>query len=246
MTTAADVIAVARSQLGYVEGVNQYGASNQTKYWADLDPVLQGQPWCAAFVSWVFTKAGKPLPAMGKPYGFSYCPYGEAYAKKNDLWDADGQYQPGDVILYGTNLAEHTGIVVSDDGKTVVTIEGNTSSGEAGSQVNGGGVYLRHRPHGPWVRGVIATSRLLDKPPASPVPNLAPPKYPYELHRGALNKYVGQVQRQLNSRMRPNPHLVADNDYGPATERAVRLWQRQHRLAVDGVVGPVTWKSIFA
>src|SRR5690348_8545821 len=130
MTTAADIIAMARSQLGYVEGVNQYGASNQTKYWGDLDPVLQGNPWCAAFVSWVFTRAGKPLPNMGKPYGFSYCPFGERYARANGLWDEDGLYQPGDVILYGSRLAEHTGIVVSDNGSAIVTIEGNTSSGE--------------------------------------------------------------------------------------------------------------------
>ena len=244
MPTAADVIAVARTQVGYVEK-----PTNITKFWDELDPKLQGNPWCAAFVSWVFKHAGKPLPNMGKDYGFSFCPYAEAYARKNGLWDEDGLYQPGDVILYGTGLASHTGIVVADNGFTITTIEGNTSSGESGSQVNGGGVYLRHRPHGPWVRGVLATSRLLDKPVASPVPRVfrvAPP-FPYELHLGAKNRYVGMVQARLNEAMNPAPKLTVDNDYGPATKAAVTRWQQQHTfLDVDGVVGPATWKSIFA
>lgn len=34
--------------------------------------------------------------------------------------------------------------------------------------------------------------------------------------------------------------VALDGQFGPQTERAVRLWQRANGLVVDGVVGPVT------
>ena len=155
MSTPADVLRVARSQDGYAER-----GSNQTKYWAELDKGLQGNPWCAAYVSWVFLKAGCPLPAMGKSYGYVYVPAAIAYAKAHELWDTSGHYAPGDIVCFGHGA--HTGIIAADDGKTMTVWEGNTSpDGSAGSQVNGGQVALRHRPHSDWVDGVLKTSRWL-------------------------------------------------------------------------------------
>lgn len=36
-----------------------------------------------------------------------------------------------------------------------------------------------------------------------------------------------------------------DGDYGPLTEEAVRAFQRDRGLKVDGVVGPITWAALF-
>lgn len=36
-----------------------------------------------------------------------------------------------------------------------------------------------------------------------------------------------------------------DGDYGPATERRVKVWQSSKGLEADGVVGAVTWKRMF-
>lgn len=37
-----------------------------------------------------------------------------------------------------------------------------------------------------------------------------------------------------------------DGDYGPATEAAVRLFQRGKNITVDGIVGPGTWEALTA
>lgn len=39
---------------------------------------------------------------------------------------------------------------------------------------------------------------------------------------------------------------VVDGDFGAQTDRAVRVFQTQNNLVVDGVVGPKTWAALFA
>jgi len=36
----------------------------------------------------------------------------------------------------------------------------------------------------------------------------------------------------------------ADGSFGPQTKTAVSTWQRRHNLTPDGVVGPMTWRSL--
>lgn len=57
------------------------------------------------------------------------------------------------------------------------------------------------------------------------------------IHRGDRGSNVVKVQRKVGA--------TADGDFGPITERAVRVWQRKHKLLVDGIVGPKTWAHMF-
>jgi putative chitinase len=69
------------------------------------------------------------------------------------------------------------------------------------------------------------------------------------IHPGDHNPQVQSLQ-QLLSRLGyrdPNGHpLAADGDFGRNTEHAVRAFQRDHGLQVDGVAGPATFAVVDA
>jgi len=48
------------------------------------------------------------------------------------------------------------------------------------------------------------------------------------------------LQRELNKQLFPRPNLAEDGIFGPLTQQAVRAFQRQAGIKIDGIVGPVT------
>ena len=133
--TAARLIQVAKSQVGYIEGPKD----NETKYGAYTKANFQ--PWCGSFVMWCANEAGVKVPNT------VYTPGGAAAFKKAGSWiDGDiADPEPGDIAYFdfpsdGVDRISHGGIVIEDneDG-TVWCIEGNTTAdGKKGSQRNGG------------------------------------------------------------------------------------------------------------
>ena len=55
---------------------------------------------------------------------------------------------------------------------------------------------------------------------------------------GSQGPLVAEVQQALG--------VSPDGVFGPQTDAAVRAYQGRARLAVDGIVGPVTWGTLFA
>jgi len=51
---------------------------------------------------------------------------------------------------------------------------------------------------------------------------------------------TGDLTRQIQAKVGVQP----DGNFGPATEAAVREFQRQHNLVPDGIVGPKTWVEL--
>lgn len=133
----ADILKVARSQIGYKEG-----SGNWTKYgqWYGVQ-----SEWCAMFVSWCANQAKIPTSIIPK---LAYVPYEYDFFVKRKQWRAKGSYRPqgGDLIIFGEN--DHIGIVEQVVGNNVITIEGNTSNN--GDVSNGEGVYRRTRPLNYW------------------------------------------------------------------------------------------------
>ena len=62
------------------------------------------------------------------------------------------------------------------------------------------------------------------------------------LRRGANGHPVPTLQRLLNA---PGATLTADGPFGALTDAAVRHFQQGAGLAVDGIVGPITWSHVI-
>jgi hypothetical protein len=97
-----------------------------------------GSPWCAAFVSWVFSEAGLRAPRTA---------WSPALFPESRKVPGSSALRPGLVFgLYYPSVGRiaHCGIVTGLRGDWIVTVEGNTSV--SGTR-EGDGVYkkLRHR-----------------------------------------------------------------------------------------------------
>ena len=138
MTTAGRVLDVARSQIGTVEAAN--GSNPYGKAYG-MDRVA----WCAEFTWWCFQQAGAGALHPKTAYTPTLASYFQARGR------ADRTPRVGDLVLFdwpgdGVDRISHVGLVeaVNADG-TLTTIEGNTTSGAAGDQRMGGGVWRRKR-----------------------------------------------------------------------------------------------------
>lgn len=149
ITEAIDrVINIALAEVGYLEkrtNNNLYdktanaGSNNYTKYWAEIKPSYQKQPWCACFVTWCFVQAfGVELAAkLLKHYPYVYCP------TMSGLFHLNANPKRGDIVIFKRNgTFVHTGIVTSVNGDYFTTVEGNTSGGIS-IVANGGGVFKK-------------------------------------------------------------------------------------------------------
>lgn len=56
------------------------------------------------------------------------------------------------------------------------------------------------------------------------------------MKKGSFGVEVGVVQKVVGA--------IVDNSFGSETEAKVKVWQKQHGLDDDGIVGPLTWAAI--
>ena len=142
------LIATAEKEVGYLEKAsnNQLddktanaGYNNYTKYWRDVYPQYQGEPWCACLVSYLMMKTfGLDIAKkLLKHWPYVYCP------TLGNLFTKYANPQRGDIVIFYRNgTFAHTGLVTKVDGDKFYTIEGNTSAGTS-IVPNGGGVYAK-------------------------------------------------------------------------------------------------------
>ena len=145
MSAIDKLIQIANAEVGYLEKSSNSqldsktanaGTANYTKYWRDIKPEYQGQPWCACFVTWCFVNAfGKNnAQKLLKHYPYVYCP------TMANLFTLNANPKVGDIVIFKHNgTFTHTGIVTSVNGDYFTTIEGNTNGGST-IIANGGGV----------------------------------------------------------------------------------------------------------
>ena len=104
MSAIDKLIQIANAEVGYLEKSSNSqldsktanaGTANYTKYWRDIKPEYQGQPWCACFVTWCFVNAfGKNnAQKLLKHYPYVYCP------TMANLFTLNANPKVGDIVI---------------------------------------------------------------------------------------------------------------------------------------------------
>lgn len=134
---AADLVAVARSQVGYREK-----APRQSKYNKWLNRTGAYDPWCGFFVSWLAHAAGKPGAVLKKR---SFPALLAAERKRGRTSSKARVGRLAYIGYFSKGRTSHVGIVSKVSGDYVWTIEGNVSAG--GGMAHPRGVHLvkRHK-----------------------------------------------------------------------------------------------------
>lgn len=214
------IVNTARAEVGYVRK-----ASRWNKFAADVYPEVQNQAYCGVFVAWVLWKAGADCrSAVWLPY----VPYIEQWAKKHGAWiTKSGQQRNGDLVVYGfgRSSAQHVGITWRDEHASGYrAIEGNTSSGTAGSQANGGRVAVRYRGRAS-IRGWVNIDKLIaaagGAKPVTPAEKDTSGKLDEDGRLGT--RTAQELQQRLRTR---DLDLDVDAMFGPDSLRALQSYVR--------------------
>ena len=162
---ARDTLAIALSQLGYHEGVDDSGLDGLSSdgnrdfveynvLYGKLDNyqgngLSYGYYWCASFVNWCLrqaevTKAESAAAEVSCHRWLSACRTAGIYNKK------EGYIPKSADLIFFKDMdslvsSSHIGLVLYSDGERVYTIEGNTSNGSELS-TNGNYVALKSYP----------------------------------------------------------------------------------------------------
>lgn len=231
-----DLLNVARSQIGYIEGgeAGDFGGSGSTGvrdnyteyiYWYFGDAAAHGDnyAWCAAFVSWCAHKAGISAETIPK--------FARVQSEGQATFESWGRFrpgtytpEPGDLIFY----SGHVGIVEYTDGDRIVSIEGNYQD------------QVQKRTNVAGSKAILGYGVLSDEPAPWP----AYLEYPGNLQRvGSDGLVVVWLQRALNDL--GFDCGAPDGIFGNNTKNAVIRFQTANGLSADGIAGQATWSELW-
>lgn len=244
--TAKEFVAVAKKYIGYEEKESNAnlddfhankGSANYTKFgkWYGMNPAQ----WCQMFVSYCAYEACGNSKSKGKELlcgGYSaYTPTGKSYFVNKKRWYTTPEV--GDVVyFYYTNMGRvaHVGIVVSvnKSNKTFTTVEGNTSSTE---YARNGGCVATHSYSYANVGGsnrVNGFGRPVFSGSSSSTSTSSS-----TLEKGSTGSAVKEMQKMLIACGYTCGTAGADGDFGDGTLAALKAFQKDASLTVDGLYG---------
>lgn len=239
------LIAVAKNEIGYLEKATNAqldsktanaGYNNYTKYWRDIYPAYQGQPWCACQISWdMMTAFGlETAKKLLRHWPYVYCP------TMANLFTLYANPQVGDIVIFKHNgVFTHTGLVIKVQGDQFWTIEGNTS-GASGIVANGGGVcqksyYNSQLPGTKFCRPDYSIVTSIKSGSSTNTSTTTTTKNWIEY--GDKGNDVKTLQTKLN---KVGYKLEVNGICGNATVAAIKDFQKKYNLAVDGQAGKNT------
>ena len=186
-------------------------------------------PWCACFISWLATKLDITNII---PVDMS-CNSQIKKFKALGVWHTDRNIQSGDILYYdwdSSGDADHVGIVIKNTNGILTVIEGNKGNepydcvGKREINRNSSLIfgYARPKYRSDGVSISFPTIRKGDTGTAVKVLQLALVAYEYN-----IGKYG------------------PDGEFGSDTENAVKRFQKNSGIEVDGIVGRDTWSKLM-
>ena len=142
MATALDVLNIARTQIGFHEGVNN---SNPYGIWYGVP----NAPYCAMGVSWCFAQVGlSHLIAAQTVKGFSYNPAGFAWFQRQGMVVNKYAGLPGDLVFFdwnGDGIVDHVELLeaAAPDGLTTIGFNTGNPNDPKGKE----GCFREHRAY---------------------------------------------------------------------------------------------------
>lgn len=243
MSALQKIIDIELKEVGYIEKASNSnldsetankGLNNYTKYSRDINALglkgYQGSAWCCTHQFWVEVQAVGLEQALKNWHmtKSSYVGYNcfSTYNKFKAAGKTSKKPKLGCLVVF---TFSHIGRVIEIDGDYIITVEGNTSA--ATYDRNGGMVAKkRYKYNDSKIKGYCIID--YDGVTASS-PNLK---------IGSSGSNVKELQQNLNKL--GYDCGTADGIWGTKTENAVRKFQKDKGLEVDGIVGSATKAKI--
>lgn len=201
--------------------------------------------WCAHYVSNVLRYVG-----IEHMYDTSCT---KLQAKMDDAKDWDEPNDdpiPGDILFFDWDHIDeplpldHVGIVTAYDPATkkITYVNGNGSSSYivTKQEMRSDSKFVEY-----WMRYVGEDA----KPDKAVQKEIEKPKEKVmctveleQLEKGCASPSVETMQNLL---VDVNYDIVVDGRFGDATDAALRQFQKDYKLTVDGICGPKTWKALI-
>jgi hypothetical protein len=173
---------------------------------------------CRGFTDWVLKQVGVDLQGEGCTSQWN--------TKANWVLRGPISEMPRDrvccVFVQKGNSMEHTGLYLGDG-----------STCECSS-----GVQYFNPMKSKWTHYAVPAGLYDDTPAPSPTPTKP------TLRKGSRGEYVTLAQTKLIQKCYSCGDKGADGIFGAATEKAVKRFQQDNGLTVDGVIGPKTWEAL--
>lgn len=225
MATASKVVSIAAGQVGYKEGKN-----NSNKFGAAYG--MNNVSWCMEFIWWCMKQAGMDFYKTASCTA-CYKHYASRAVSKNSL-------RKGDIVFFDWDHSgdcDHVGIVEYVGSSRITTIEGNTSSGNSGSQSNGDGVYRRYRTYSQIAKAIRPAYDA--ETTGGGTCNVTV----QEVKKGSKGGSVYVLQAFLKSKGYYTGKV--DGEAGTLTANAIGAFQKAMGLTADKICGTKTWAAVF-
>lgn len=263
--TVADL---ARSQVGYHEGENNYNKYAEDQRITQLYGWnVQNQPWCCTFVNWCFLNAFGDIGAKMTYGGSAACSAQADLYRRNNVFYTSRPEVGDQIFFYSNGGINHTGIVVEVNGSTIRTVEGNYSDKVSlctyvigNSVIAGYGrpkwslvIQDHEKPYVVVINGQAVSSSSSgknDEPEAAGKPATidtkdshawSPPLLKYDPN----NYYEACKLMQAALNVRSFDAGKADGYFGPKTVAAVNRAKRFWVLECDGTCDAALWAKLL-